>query len=296
MKNTIILVLSLLVIGLGIFLIFDKVINKKIDNDTNKTNNVIEQDDNDENNIKISNDDIKLKSLNIEKYIVDENGVNTKISVAGKIDLEFDENKYEGVTISGYCLDSNDTKYIITGPSDGRALYHSGMSDLSLSEDLMSNVVYKDGTTKPIRENSWKDVSLKKCYIEKIIGFINESIQSSDNESIDYNSLIGIWYENESAKNYPNSNQLTVKSADTNKLVLDMYFTRTAGFTNATVELKGNTGEFESVSDNGANDSGELGSAKFKIIVNDDTIKLIILQTDIHYLQPSEYTFTYVNK
>ena len=188
MKNTIILILSLLVIGLGSYVIFDKVIDKKIDNDTNETNANIEQDDKEENNILISNDDIKLKSLNIEKYNVDENGVNTKISVTGKIDLEFDENKYEGVTLSGYCLDSNDTKYFITGPADGRALYHSGMSDLSLSEDLMSSVTYKDGTSKSIREISWKDVSLKTCKVEKITGFLKES--SNNQQQSNYDKVV----------------------------------------------------------------------------------------------------------
>ena len=176
MKNTLIVILSLLVIGLCSFLIFDKIIDKNINNKTNKSDNTTKQ-----NNI----------------------------------------------------------------------------DDSTQSSDTESNI---------------------------------------DNQSIDYNSLVGVWYENDLAKDYPNSNQLTIKSVDNNKLVLDMYFTRTAGFTDAVVQLRENTGEFESVSDNGVNDSGELGNAKFKIVINEDTIKLIILQTDIHYLKPAEYTFTYVDK
>ena len=211
MKNIIILILSLLAIGLGSYVIFDKVIDKKIDNDTNKKNNVIEQDDNDENNIKISNDDIKLKSLNIEKYIVDENGVNTKISVIGKIDLEFDENKYEGVILSGYCLDSNDTKYILTGPSDGRALYHSESSDLSLSEDLMSNVTYKDGTSKSIREISWKDVSLKTCKVDKITGFLKES--SNNQQLSNYDKVVAKLKDSLMNSDWVNENLYSKKNA-----------------------------------------------------------------------------------
>ena len=43
MKKAIIIILSVLVIGLGSFLIFDKIIDKNINNKTNKSDNTTKQ-------------------------------------------------------------------------------------------------------------------------------------------------------------------------------------------------------------------------------------------------------------
>jgi len=97
-KNVIIIVLSLLVIGLGSYVIFDKIIDKKIDNDTKEIKTNTEQDDNKENNIQISNDDkavAKLKESLTNNDWINEN-LYSKENVFGNfVDRNEQELKFE---------------------------------------------------------------------------------------------------------------------------------------------------------------------------------------------------------
>lgn len=67
MKNVVIIILSMLVLGLGGYLVYDKVIDKKIENPTIENNDNV-QDNNDKNavnNGEVSNKPIQLKNYDV---------------------------------------------------------------------------------------------------------------------------------------------------------------------------------------------------------------------------------------
>ena len=82
------------------------------------------------------NDKVDI-NLSIGNVTISEDAPNSKILVDGTIDLSYDSNKYAGVTLSGYCLGSDNEKYLMNGPGDGRALFHNdGDNNLTLTEDI----------------------------------------------------------------------------------------------------------------------------------------------------------------
>ena len=104
------------------------------------------------------------------------NGVNTKLSLDGTLDLSYDSNKYLGASISGYCLGNNNEKYLILGPGDGATLYYNG-NDIKLmfTENVPQNVEYTDGTVKDISQVDWNNVKIKYCRVDKIVLISNDN-------------------------------------------------------------------------------------------------------------------------
>lgn len=155
------------------------------DNDINKTTT---SDDNSQNNFEndtisdnnVSNNNIAI-NLSINNVTVSKDAPNEKIQVTGIIDLSYDNNKYEGVTLSGYCIGSSNEKYLIHGPSDGRAFFsNDGNNNLTLSEDI-TDIKYADGVVKPWSEDiDWDNVKIKYCKIEKMKALLKNSINYDD--------------------------------------------------------------------------------------------------------------------
>ena len=108
------------------------------------------------------------------------NGVNTKLSLDGTLDLSYDSNKYLGASISGYCLGTNNEKYLIHGPGDGATLYYNGNNiKLMFTENVPQNVEYTDGTVKDISQVDWNNVKIKYCKVDKIV------LTSNDNNNLE---------------------------------------------------------------------------------------------------------------
>jgi len=110
-------------------------------------------------------DNPKVISLTIDSVNV--NVGDTNLNVTGTIDLLIDDEIYDGVSLEGYCLDTNNQKYSIYGPQDGRSLFHNGTSDLSLSEDI-----------EKVSDVNWENVTIKYCKID------NMKAYKSKNDSI----------------------------------------------------------------------------------------------------------------
>ena len=102
----------------------------------------------------------KVVSLTIDSFRINEEIMDNRLSVLGTIDLSLDDDLYEGVSLDGYCLDVNNKKYNIHGPQDGRALFHNGSSELSLSEVL--------DETKDVE---WDNITIKYCKVDKMNAF-----------------------------------------------------------------------------------------------------------------------------
>lgn len=130
-----------------------------------------------------SNDkDIDFK-MTLGDVSINLNGVNTKLSLDGTLDLSYDSNKYLGASISGYCLGNNNEKYLIHGPGDGATLYYNG-NDIKLmfTENVPQNVEYTDGTVKDISQVDWNNVKIKYCKVDKIVLISNDNNNNLEKE------------------------------------------------------------------------------------------------------------------
>lgn len=164
-SSIIIVFLALVIIILSFIVYKLKIDNKKLENN-NINVNINETSDEE---FPISNDinnmNLKINELTIDNVEIKPNGVNTHINITGIINLSFNEEEIEGVSISGYCIGKNDEKYIISGPSDGRALFHSGSSNLSLSE---SKILNSNGEEESINSVDWNKVIIESCNLDKL--------------------------------------------------------------------------------------------------------------------------------
>lgn len=142
---------------------FANIFNSKINSSNQNVN------DNNTNDDKIDID------LSISNVSVDKDSPNAKISVIGTINLSYDNNKYAGVALSGYCLGTDNEKYLIWGPGDGRVLFHNDSNNiLTLTENIPQDVKYTDGTVKVWSEVDWENVKIKYCKIEKMTAILKE--------------------------------------------------------------------------------------------------------------------------
>lgn len=134
---------------------------------------------NDSSKNSITENDMVDINLSINNVEVSKDAPNTKISVTGTINLSYDTNKYKGITLSGYCLGTSGEKYLISGPNDGRVLFHNdGNNNLTFGENIPQKIVYSDGTSKSWDKIDWSNVKIKYCKIDKMTAVLNEGTNS----------------------------------------------------------------------------------------------------------------------
>ena len=142
---------------LGGYIVYDKVFSQK--EGTIKT----ESNQNKLLNTMISNEDNpSVTSLVIDSVKINEETANNHLNLIGTVNLLIDDNLYDGISLEGYCLDTNNKRYSMYGPQDGRALFHNGSNDLSLSEKLESDY-----------NPDWKNITIKYCKIDKMVAYIS---------------------------------------------------------------------------------------------------------------------------
>lgn len=173
------LIISIL---LGGYIVYDKVLTTPTNNTEDSTiktgsnqNNLLTTITSNEKNPSITSLTISNVKINPEEYM------DNHLTLAGTINLSMDDNLYEGVSLEGYCIDTNNKRYSMYGPQDGRALFHNGANDLSLSEDL-----------KIVKNVNWKNVTIKYCKIDKMTAYVatiddNNLAKLSITKSIDLN-------------------------------------------------------------------------------------------------------------
>lgn len=143
----------------------------KENNKSNNTNNDAIDEKNNNNQI---SDKVDIE-LSMNTASVTKEGPNARIHIKGTIKLSYDNNKYAGVTLSGYCLGADNEKYLISGPGDGRALFHNDENNkLLLTENIPQSIQYSDGTSKEWSEIDWDNVKIKYCKIEKMTAWSND--------------------------------------------------------------------------------------------------------------------------
>ena len=166
MKNTIILILSLLVIGLGSYVIFDKVINKKVDNNSSAENGKLDSE-----NIQENTNTFKSYKKGDEIILSD----NSKWLVIS----DSDENT-DYVTM----LSEKDFADYLS-PTDGKYSFdYIGMNNDNI-EKIQEYFNYK-ASTIPVELKEIDGYKIRLIKLEEIINYDNNWTYDSDTDSYNY--------------------------------------------------------------------------------------------------------------
>ena len=125
--------------------------------------------------------DPQVISLTIDGIQVSDATMNNHINIIGTINLSLDDKKYDGISLEGYCLDTDNKRYNIYGPQDRTTLYHNGSSEISLSEILNEDFGI-----------NWQTVIIKYCKINKMNAYksnngINSFAKLAETREFDLN-------------------------------------------------------------------------------------------------------------
>ena len=129
-----------------------------------------------DNKTKFPKINVEILSMN-DPVIFSENG-SLNLGVQGKLNISYDEDIYFPVVLDGYCLDENNVRYNIYGPSPGAISFYNTDKEYFLGNTINSqdgDVVYPDGTRKSSLKVDWHDVVIKSCKIEKVVAYISET-------------------------------------------------------------------------------------------------------------------------
>lgn len=170
----VLIIFVLISLLLGGYIVYDKMLNN--------------------NNNEVYTDVIKIDNISIEKVTVSKDSPNNHLFVSGKIKISYDENKYFSVNLSGYCIGSNDEKYIIYGPGSGKISYYNYDTELNMIETInnqIGDVIYSDGNVKSNSEINWDDVKIKSCKIDKLTAYLKNSSETTKIETdLNYEKIL----------------------------------------------------------------------------------------------------------
>lgn len=123
----------------------------------------------------------------------------------------------------------------------------------------------------------------------------NEIVNTDNNEEmINFDNLLGYWYENVEMCDKVNATNIDIKSIDDNKLKMNLYITRIAMINEIEVTMNNNNGTFYAEVEDIPTNDDETANISGSIVISNDSIKLNIIDTNILYLENNiEYIFTY---
>ena len=212
-KNKIIIaILISIIIILSVLLILfatETISFKSNDIDTNKPNqNIIDDDtpensDNnsqidDNNNVK-NNDNINnyteqelINSVKITKFTFENphagsfgGGPNNTLVIDTITNLDCSNNNIVGIRLSGYCVDTNDNKYMIGGPVQVMAFYcDNDTSHVDSGHMIAGQVFDSNGNTIDTTKIKWEEVNIKYCKVDeaKFVGTDGDVLPSLSKE------------------------------------------------------------------------------------------------------------------
>ena len=190
-----VVILCLMVLGLGGYIAYDKVLNnnstKQNDNTQSSTanNNVV--DENNTNN-STANDNVWNPIVTVKSFEINSakvvNAPNYHLSIDGKFVLEGNYDNYLNVYFNGYCFDVDNNKYNIMAPSIGHK-YVIGENHLDASEILEYDYGKQyDIYTNNASKKEWKEIKIKSCRFNKMTTTVlknGKSLQLSEEINFD---------------------------------------------------------------------------------------------------------------
>lgn len=172
---------------------------------------------------------------------------------------------------------------------------------------VMGYFIFRTFNEKTISEEKVSNLNLQVNELQGKIDKISNITSAVDNTNTTQNNTTesinnlekykGIWYEKESdskANEHQNPTTIKITSVNNNQITFDLYITRTADFNNVKVNINNNYGTFEATEDALGLPGQNVGKIKGNITLSDNTIKLVITESTVMYLDAgSTYTFTY---
>lgn len=172
---------------------------------------------------------------------------------------------------------------------------------------VMGYFIFRTFNEKTISEEKVSNLNLQVNELKGKIDKISNITSAVDNTNTTQNNTTesinnlekykGIWYEKESdskANEHQNPTTIKITSVNNNQITFDLYITRTADFNNVKVNINNNYGTFEATEDALGLPGQNVGKIKGNITLSDNTIKLVITESTVMYLDAgSTYTFTY---
>ncbi|MGM9881779.1 MAG: hypothetical protein ACI31S_02925 [Bacilli bacterium] len=275
----IIVILCILILGLGTYIIYDKLIanNQLIDSSNNSINDKANEtvDEKQNNSLEKSYLGYWYES---EQHSKDQNANSLNIKNVNGNKILMDLYITRTADFNGFEVTMNGTSGTFEASTD------NGTSSDGQVAKINGNIVIYNN-------------SIKLTITKSNVMYLNSETEYTfsyhiENSNID--NYKGTWYESEQHSKDQNSNRIIIKEIDNNKITFDFYITKAANFSDVIVYISNNYGTFEATSDNGPTSTGKLGKVTGYVQLADNTIKLVIGQTDIMYLNSgTKYTFTY---
>ena len=171
-KNTclkvLVILLSVLVIVLSGYIVYDKVLSKDNNEITNVDNNNISNNTNNEN---VLIDSVKITNFAFGKPYAGGFGggdINTLV-IDINMNLNCSNEKIIGIQLSGYCLDSDNNKYEMSGPVGVAAFYCDNHSSYNERKYMNVSKVFDSTGSEIDRANiKWEEIEIKYCKIDKV--------------------------------------------------------------------------------------------------------------------------------
>lgn len=198
-KGLIILVciLGVLVLALGEFVIYDKVISKpesKPEENSNIVNNCVNKNENisDNNVIKYLINSTKINNLTFDKPTAGGiGGEPYTLATNMTVDLECTNDSVAGIQVSGYCLDKNNNKYLFEGPTAVMAFYCNNNPSHEDKGVVQAYQLFKtDGSNYIIPEKTkdinWEEIEITYCKFDNANLMLTDGSEISTKISISY--------------------------------------------------------------------------------------------------------------
>lgn len=191
----IIALLILIIVILAVFCIlfatgtisFNKnITNNNLENQSNDTNNTNQ----DFTSIESLNELVKINNLSIEKQKASAFGgsENNMLAVPVSFDLYCSNSSLiAGVTLRGYCLDTDDNKYSIVGPLSIMAYYCN--SEEKKLPMYVNQTFDKNGVAHEVDWNptsKWDTIDIKYCKVEKANIRLNDASEIETGIDLNY--------------------------------------------------------------------------------------------------------------
>jgi len=193
-KGLIILVciLIVLVLALGGFIVYDKVLSKAeptVCDNEKIVNNCINKN---ESTLQSLINSIKINNITFDKPIAGGiGGEPYTLATNMTVDLDCTNDSVAGIQVSGYCLDKNSNKYLFEGPTGVMAFYCKNNTSYEKKGVAQAYQLFKtDGTNYVIPEKTkdinWDEIEISYCKFDSANLMLTDGSEISTKINISY--------------------------------------------------------------------------------------------------------------
>jgi len=155
-----------------------------------------------------------------------------------------------------------------------------------------NDVTAKRDNANENKTNNDTNINNKKVNNQENIS--SNATSNKTTNQVNLNDYVGSWYESYNHTTDNNPSNLKIKKIDGNKMVMELYISRIANFSNFEVNMNENTGKVEAITDNGSSSDGKTPKMSATIELSNNTVTINVTSSNILYIESgTKYTFTY---